>query len=336
MKILITGGCGYIGSHVAVALLERNFNVSIIDNFINSKKEVLNRIKSIANSNFSFYEGDITDRNFLKHVMQHKFDVVIHFAGLKSVSESFENPTLYYNNNVIGTYNLVEEMLCNNINTIIFSSSATVYGDFTRLPISENAIIRSSSPYGQTKILSERILAKCCSENKDFSACVLRFFNPIGSHCSGKLGDDPKGTPKNLLPYIFQVAAGELPFLNIYGNDYPTKDGTCIRDYIHISDLVEAHIKALEYSLNNKGIDFFNIGTGIGYSVLDVVNTFNEISKTKIQYKFSPRRNGDVPIMIADPTKANKILKWKSERDLSEMIYSSLKWNLLTKRGSYV
>ena len=328
MAILVTGGAGYIGSHTTVELLNIGADVIIVDNFSNSKPLVLDRIERITGKKPRFIKCDILDKDALDNVFETNpnIDSVIHFAALKSVGESNEKPLLYYHNNITGTLNLLDSMIKHGVNRMVFSSSATVYGVPKEVPIKEDAPTSTTNPYGETKLMIERILKDTCSAYPDFSACVLRYFNPIGAHESGLIGEDPQGIPNNLLPYITKVAVGKLDFLNIFGDDYPTHDGTGVRDYIHVVDLALAHLKAIDYTNILKGIDFINVGTGTGYSVFDIINAFSKVWGEKIKYKIAPRRKGDVASCYADPTKAFKVLGWKAKRDLVKMCEDSARW----------
>lgn len=328
MAILVTGGTGYIGSHTTVELLNNGADVIIIDNLSNSKALVLDRIEKITGKRPRFINCDVRDKTSLDNVFSKypEIDSVIHFAALKAVGESNEKPLLYYQNNITGTLNLIESMIKHGVNRIVFSSSATVYGAPKEVPIKEDAPTSTTNPYGETKLMIERILKDVCVAHPNFSACVLRYFNPIGAHESGLIGEDPQGIPNNLLPYITKVAVGKLDFLNIFGDDYPTHDGTGVRDYIHVVDLALAHLKAIDYTNILKGIDFINVGTGTGYSVFDIINAFSKVWGEKIKYKIAPRRKGDVASCYADPTKAFKVLGWKAKRDLVKMCEDSARW----------
>lgn len=320
MKILVTGGAGYIGSHTCVQLLNNDYEVIIIDNFSNSSIDVLSNIKRITNKEFSFYEGDICDKEFLNKVFfENKIDAVIHFAGYKAVGESVKLPLKYYENNLVSTINLCEVMSKYNCKKLVFSSSATVYGNPLKLPIKEDFPLSTTNPYGTTKLMIEKILKDLYVSDNDFSIAVLRYFNPIGADKSGLIGESPNGIPNNLMPYIVKVANKELDFLSIFGDDYDTPDGTGVRDYIHVVDLAKGHIKAIEKVLNTKGIDYYNLGTGTGYSVLDIVNTFEKINNVKINYKIVDRRPGDIASCYADSSKALKELGFKAQYNLEDM-----------------
>ena len=328
MAILVTGGTGYIGSHTVVELLSVDAEVVIIDNLSNSKALVVDRIEKITGKRPTFIKCDLLDKSALDRVFESypEIDSVIHFAGLKAVGESCKLPLLYYHNNITGTLNLLDSMISHNVKRIVFSSSATVYGSPKSVPISEDFPTSTTNPYGETKLMIERILKDTCAADPDFSACVLRYFNPIGAHESGLIGEDPRGIPNNLLPYITKVAIGKLEYLNVFGNDYPTHDGTGVRDYIHVVDLALAHIKAVEYTESLRGVDYINVGTGNGYSVLDIVKAFSEAWGDEIKYKFADRRPGDIAECYANPDKALRVLGWKAERDLAKMCEDSARW----------
>lgn len=328
MAILVTGGTGYIGSHTTVELLNAGCDVIIVDNLSNSKQLVVDRIEKICGRRPEFIKCDLLDKEALDKVFENhpEIDSVIHFAGLKAVGESTRLPLLYYHNNITGTLNLLESMISHKVYRIVFSSSATVYGAPKSVPISEDFPLSTTNPYGETKLMIERILKDTCAAHPEFSACVLRYFNPIGAHESGIIGEDPKGIPNNLLPYITKVAIGKLECLSVFGNDYPTHDGTGVRDYIHVVDLALAHLKAIEYTERLTGIDYINVGTGNGYSVLDIVKAFGEAWGSPINYKIADRRPGDIAECYADPTKALNVLGWRAERDLRKMCEDSARW----------
>ncbi len=320
MKILVTGGAGYIGSHTVVELLEENYEVVVIDDFSNSHPTVIEKIKEISGKNFDFYEGNVCDKNLLLKIFdQHQIDAVIHFAGYKAVGESVEKPLMYYHNNLFSTITLLEVMDEVGCKNFVFSSSATVYGTPEKLPITEDCSLSVTNPYGRTKLMIEDILRDLNVSNSDWSIAILRYFNPIGAHQSGLIGEDPNGIPNNLMPYIVKVATGELEILNVFGNDYDTKDGTGVRDYIHVVDLAKGHIKAINKVMNSKGIDAYNLGTGHGYSVLDLVHTFEKVNHIHVNYQIVGRRPGDVASCYADPTYALKQLGWKAEKSLDDM-----------------
>lgn len=325
--ILLTGGLGYIGSHTAVELIENNFNVVILDNFSNCDITVLERIESIVKLKPFFYEGDIRDIFFLRYIFSsHKFDAVIHFAGLKSISESIENPLSYYDNNFYGSLNLLKTMKDFNVNKIIFSSSANVYGNPVTLPIDEHHQIAPTNPYGHSKSMVEKMLNSLFLSDNSWSIKILRYFNPVGAHPSGLLGENPLGTPDNLMPLINQVASGRIGHISVYGNNYSTIDGTGVRDYIHVSDLATGHFKTLEYLFEKNGFDIFNLGTGFGYSVLELIKAFEVANNIVIPYEFCERRPGDVDAAIADPTLSRMTLKWKCEKSLADMCLDSWNW----------
>lgn len=328
MAILVTGGTGYIGSHTTVELLSAGADVIIVDNLSNSKALVVDRIERITGKRPVFIKCDLLDKAALDLVFDEhpEIDSVIHFAGLKAVGESCKLPLLYYHNNITGTINLINSMLRHGVKRIVFSSSATVYGTPKTVPIREDFPTSTTNPYGETKLMIERILKDTCAAISDFSACVLRYFNPIGAHESGIIGEDPRGIPNNLLPYITKVAVGKLPCLSVFGDDYDTHDGTGVRDYIHVVDLALAHLKAVDYTKTLKGADFINVGTGNGYSVLDIVKAFGDVWGSPIKYQIADRRPGDIAECYADPTKAYQVLGWKAERDLRKMCEDSARW----------
>lgn len=335
MAILVTGGTGYIGSHTTVELIKKGEEVVIVDNLSNSKVCVLDRIEKITGKRPEFIECDLLDAEKLDSVFEsHKnIDSVIHFAGLKAVGESCSLPLKYYHNNLTGTFNLISSMVKHNVWRIVFSSSATVYGTPKSVPIREDFPLSTTNPYGETKLMIERILKDCAAAYPKLSVCVLRYFNPIGAHESGLIGEDPRGIPNNLLPYIAKVAAGKLECLSVFGNDYPTPDGTGVRDYIHVVDLALAHLKAIDYTANICGIDYFNVGTGNGYSVLEMVKAFGDVWGSPVKYKIAPRRPGDIAECYADPKKAYELLGWKAERDLLKMCEDSARWQKMNPDG---
>ena len=327
VKVLLTGGAGYIGSHTAVELIESGYDVVIGDNFSNSKPEVIDRIGKIVNKAVKFYEIDFTDYEAVDNLFKkEKFDAVIHFAGLKAVGESCSIPLNYYRNNLDSTLVLLEVMKKYNVENIVFSSSATVYGLAKEVPLKENMPTSCTNPYGWTKYMNEQIFRDVAKANPRLSVVLLRYFNPIGAHSSGLIGENPNGIPNNLMPYIAQVATKKLPLLNVFGNDYPTKDGTGVRDYIHVVDLAKGHVKAIEYSFKNKGAEVFNLGTGKGYSVLDIVKAFEEANSVAVPYAVVERRPGDIAECYADATKAHEILGWQAEKDLVQMCKDSWNW----------
>ena len=328
MKVLVTGGAGYIGSHACLSLLEDGHDVLVVDNLSNGKQEALLRIEQLANRKLRFIKADLVDYKAVKKIfLENKIGAVMHFAGMKSVAESVNKPLEYYDNNLIGTINLLKLMNEFNVKKIVFSSSATVYGVPKSVPISEEAPLQAINPYGQTKLLIEYLLKDLFYSDKEWDVIILRYFNPISAHSSGLIGEDPQGIPNNLIPYITQVAIGKLPKLLIYGDDYPTNDGTCVRDYIHIDDLVNGHIQALEKISKSKGsLEIINLGTGEGCSVLSVLQIFEEANQIKIPYEFTQRRSGDVPELFADPSYAFKSLGWAAKKSINEMCKDSWLW----------
>jgi len=327
MRILVTGGLGYIGSHTCVELINNGFEVIVIDNLSNSSIEVLDKIKSITNKNIIFYEGDITDKNFIKAIFSmHQIDAVIHFAGLKSVLESIAKPIEYFNSNVLGSINLIEVMNEFKCKKIIFSSSATVYGNPISLPINENFQLGYSNPYGQTKLVIEDFLRSIYKKDTTWGIAILRYFNPVGAHKSMLIGESPKGKPNNLMPLICEVALNDREFIDVFGSDYDTKDGTGVRDYIHVVDLSLGHLKALEYIRNKPELITVNLGTGEGYSVLEMIQTFEKVSGKKIPFRYCNRREGDVAISYSDTRRAESLLNWKSKYNLHDMCLDTWNW----------
>ena len=332
MTILVTGGTGYIGSNTVVKLIENGYDVIIVDNFSNSKPIVLEKLKKITGKDIKFYEIDLCDKKKLKKVFkENKIDAVIHFAGFKAVGESVAKPLMYYRNNIDSTLSLLELMVEFKVKKIVFSSSATVYGDPEELPIKETAKLSVTNPYGATKLYIEGILKDLYVSDNEFRIAILRYFNPVGCDDTGLLGEDPNGIPNNLMPYIVKVANKELPCLSIFGNDYDTKDGTGVRDYIHVVDLAIGHVKALEFLDKNAKIEYYNLGTGRGYSVLEMVNTFQEVNNVRVPYKFAPRRDGDIATCYADTSKASKELNFKAEYELNDMVKSAYNYILKNK-----
>ena len=334
MKILVTGGCGFIGSHTCVELLDASYEVVIVDNFVNSDKSIIDKIKKITNKDLTFYEGDVCDKQLLLKIFkENKIDAVIHFAAYKAVGESVKEPLKYYRNNLDSTLTLLEVMKEYNCHNFVFSSSATVYGSPKELPIKEDFPLSTTNPYGTTKLMIEQILKDVCYADSELSVIVLRYFNPIGAHKSGLLGEKPNGIPNNLMPYIVRVAASSLKELSVFGDDYDTPDGTGVRDYIHVVDLAKGHIKAIEKARDSKGISYYNLGTGHGYSVLDLVKTFEKVNNVKVPYKIVERREGDIASCYADPSKAFKELGFKAQYDLSDMCRDSYNFILKNKEG---
>lgn len=331
MAILVTGGAGYIGSHTVVELLEAGEEIVIVDNFANSSPDVLDKIKKITNKDFKFYDVDLLDEEKLDKVFaENNIESVIHFAALKAVGESVAKPIEYYHNNITGTLILLNVMRKYNCKKIVFSSSATVYGKPESLPIKEEFPLSTTNPYGSTKLMIEQILQDVSIADPDFSIAILRYFNPIGAHKSGLIGEVPNGIPNNIMPYIVRVANGQYKELTIFGNDYDTHDGTGVRDYIHVVDLAKGHLKALEKIRNSKGTMIYNLGTGKGYSVLDLVTAFEKVNGVKVNYKIGDRRPGDIDACFADPTKAKEELGWVAEYGIEEMCRDS--WNFIKKQ----
>lgn len=328
MNVLLAGGAGYIGSHTCVELINAGHDVVIADNFSNSCPEAVARVEEITGRKIPLYEADVCDKTAVDKIFsENKIDAVIHFAGLKAVGESCEKPVEYYRNNIDSTLTLLETMKKYGVNNFIFSSSATVYGTPKTVPLVETMPTGSpTNPYGWTKLMMEQILTDTANANPDMSIVILRYFNPIGAHESGRIGEDPNGIPNNLMPYITQVAAGRLKCLGVFGNDYPTHDGTGVRDYIHVVDLAKGHVKAIDYSAEHKGTEIFNLGTGTGYSVLDIVNAFSKVNHIEIPYEIKPRRAGDIAECFADASKAAELLGWTSEKTLEDMCKDSWNW----------
>lgn len=335
MSILVTGGAGYIGSHTCIELIKAGYDVVVVDNLYNSKREALKRTAELSGKQVPFYECDIRDKAGLSKVFsEEKIDAVIHFAGLKAVGESCQKPLEYYDNNIGGTLTLCEVMKEFGCKKLVFSSSATVYGMNNVSPLKETMPTGgTTNPYGTTKYMIEIILSDLFKADNEWSISLLRYFNPIGAHESGRIGEDPNGIPNNLMPYISQVAIGKLPCLSVYGNDYDTPDGTGVRDYIHVVDLALGHVKAVERVLGKSGLDIYNLGTGVGYSVLDVINAFEKASGIKINYKIVDRRPGDIATCYSDPSKAYNELGWKAERGLEQMCADSWRWQSQNPNG---
>ena len=332
MKILVTGGCGFIGSHTCCELLDNNYEVVVIDNLSNSKEDVIDKIKEITNKNLKFYKGDLCDKELVDKIFKNEnIDAVIHFAGLKAVGESVKKPLLYYRNNIDSTLTLLEVMNKYNCKKLVFSSSATVYGNPKTLPIKEDFPLQTTNPYGSTKLYIEGILKDLYNSDNEWSIAVLRYFNPIGAHKSYLIGENPNDIPNNLMPYIVKVATKKLEQLSIFGNDYNTVDGTGVRDYIHVVDLAIGHIKAIELINKEKGIDFYNLGTGHGYSVLEIVKTFERVNNIKVNYKVTDRRPGDIDACYADCSYALKKLNFKATKTIEEMVKDSYEY---AKRNS--
>lgn len=334
MNILVTGGLGYIGSHTCVELLDAGYDIVVVDNLYNSDISVKDRIEKITGKTFKFYENDVCDEEALEKIFsENKIDAVIHFAAYKAVGESVKLPLNYYENNLTSTIKLCKVMKRHKVNAFVFSSSATVYGSPKTLPIKEDFPLSTTNPYGSTKLYNEGILKDVSISDDKFSVIILRYFNPIGAHSSGILGEDPKGIPNNLMPYIVKVAAGELECLNVFGNDYNTHDGTGVRDYIHVVDLAKGHLKAIEKAMEEPGVKYYNLGTGTGYSVLDLVTTYEKVNSVKVPYKIVGRRPGDIDACYADPTKAYEELGWKAELGIEEMCRDSYLYQENFKKG---
>ena len=331
--ILVTGGCGYIGSHTVLELLNKNYDVVVVDNFSNSSFEALKRVQQITGKTVTFYEADIRDEEKMDEILSaHKIDAVIHFAAFKAVGESVKLPLKYYENNISGTVGLLKVMEKHNVKKIIFSSSATVYGDPERLPLDEDCRLSTTNPYGSTKLMMEMIMKDLYVADKSWNIILLRYFNPVGAHESGLIGEDPKGIPNNLMPYVAQVASGKLACINVFGNDYDTPDGTGVRDYIHVVDLALGHIAAIE-NCNDSGVHIYNLGTGHGYSVLDMIHAFEKACGKELPYKICPRRPGDIAACYACPDKAKTELKWEAKNGIEEMCASQWKWQSGNPRG---
>ncbi len=332
-KILVTGGAGYIGSHTAVELLQSGYEVVVLDNLCNSSRESLKRVEKITGGKIKFYEADMRSRaDVAKIFAENKIDAVIHFAGLKAVGESVKIPLVYYDNNIGGTLTLLQEMAKAGCKKIVFSSSATVYGDPERLPIDEECSLSVTNPYGATKLMLENILRDLYVSDNEWNVILLRYFNPVGAHESGLIGEDPKGIPNNLTPFIAQVASGRLKEINVFGNDYPTPDGTGVRDYIHVVDLAKGHTAALE-KVTQSGVHVYNLGTGNGYSVLEVIRAFEKACGKKLPYKICPRRSGDIAACYAKAEKAERELSWKAKLNIDDMCASLWKWQQMNPNG---
>lgn len=335
MRVLVTGGSGYIGSHTCVQLLQNGHDVIILDNLCNSKRSVLNQIERFGGKRALFVEGDIRDEALLAEILHdHAIEAVIHFAGLKAVGESVAKPLEYYDNNVNGTLRLINAMRAANVKNFIFSSSATVYGDQPKIPYAESFPTGTpQSPYGKSKLMVEQILTDLQKAQPEWSIALLRYFNPVGAHPSGEMGEDPQGIPNNLMPYIAQVAVGRRESLSVFGNDYPTEDGTGVRDYIHVMDLADGHVAAMQQLAGKPGVHIYNLGAGVGSSVLDVINAFSKACGKPIAWHFAPRRDGDLPAYWADATKADKELNWRVTRTLDEMAEDTWRWQSRHPQG---
>ena len=334
MNILVTGGAGFIGTHTLVELLERNYDVVVVDNLVNSHVQSLERVRKITGKDFPFYQADVCDQAALDDIFsRHRVECVIHFAGLKAVGESCAKPLEYYRNNLDGMMSLLGAMRSHGVKRVVFSSSATVYRSDAGMPVDENSPLGCINPYGWTKFMGEQILRDMAAANPEWSVVLLRYFNPIGAHPSGLIGEDPNGIPNNLMPYITQTAQGRLEKLNVFGNDYPTPDGTGVRDYIHVVDLAEGHVAAIEYAGAHNGCEAFNLGTGHGYSVLDIVHAFEKVNGVKVPYAIAPRRAGDPPTVFSRVEKAEKMLHWKATRTLEQMCADAWRWQVMNPQG---
>lgn len=330
MNVLVTGGAGYIGSHTCVELIKTGCNPVIVDNFSNSKISVIERIETISSKSIDWYRGDINDINLLSEIIKkHSIEAVIHFAGLKSVSDSIASPLGYYSNNINGTLNLLSAMQLNGVDKLIFSSSATVYGNANANPVTEQGRLSPLNPYGRTKFFIEEILKDIAFANPSLSITILRYFNPVGAHSSGLIGEDPADIPNNLMPIVGKVASGELPYVNVFGNDYPTMDGSGVRDFIHVADLARGHLAALSFLGGQNGVEIFNLGTGQGVSVLQLISTYKQVSGVEVPYQIVERRRGDIAVSYADVSKASSLLKWQAEHDVYDMCRDS--WNWVSK-----
>lgn len=333
MKVLVTGGAGFIGSHTVVELLNSGYEVVIIDNLANAKKESLIRIEKITGKKAAFYEADVRDSNALETIFSaHKIDWVIHFAGLKAVGESVQKPLEYYDNNLYSTLVLLQVMRAHGVKNFVFSSSATVYGDPERLPLDEDCRLSTTNPYGTTKLMQENILKDLWASDHEWNIAILRYFNPVGAHESGLIGEDPKGIPNNLMPYVAQVASGKLKSIGVFGNDYSTPDGTGVRDYIHVVDLARGHVAAIGH-LKSAGVHIYNLGTGNGYSVLNMIHAFSKACGKDLPYEIKPRRAGDIAACFATSAKAEKELGWKAEYDLEKMCADQWNWQKNNPNG---
>jgi len=334
MKILVTGGTGYIGSHTCVELLEAGHDIIVVDNLSNSKYESLNRVRRITDKTLEFYKVDLLDRNDLNSIFKsHKIDTVMHFAGLKAVGESVSIPLQYYHNNITGTLTLCEVMEENNVRNMVFSSSATVYGNPHKVPITEDFPLSATNPYGRTKLMIEEILKDLHTSNDNWNIVLLRYFNPVGAHPCGLIGEDPNGIPNNLLPYISQVAIGKLSRVSVFGNNYPTKDGTGVRDYIHVVDLATGHLKALDKILSKSGVSIYNLGTGQGYSVIEMIEAFRKASCKDIPFEIVDRRPGDIASCYADASKAKEELGWAATKNIDQMCEDAWHWQTNNPNG---
>ena len=335
-RILLTGGAGFIGAHTAVELLESGYDIAVVDNYVNSCPESLARVKQITGKDFPAYDADVCDPVAMDKIFtENDIEAVIHFAGLKAVGESVAKPVLYYQNNLVSTLTLLETMKKHGCGKIVFSSSATVYGEDSDGVCTEDMHLTfsCSNPYGRTKFIIERIITDAAAADENLSAVLLRYFNPVGAHESGLIGEDPNGIPNNLMPRVLRAATGKMDHIGVFGNDYPTPDGTCRRDYIHVVDLAKGHVAAIKYMESNKGIETVNLGTGVPYSVLDILDTFEEATGVPLKRVIEPRRPGDLPESYADPTKALKVLGWKAEKNLADMCRDAWRWQSMNPNG---
>ena len=335
MSILVTGGAGYIGSHTCIELLNNNYDVIVVDNLCNSSPESIKRVENITNKKIKFYKADVCDKTALRSIFnENKIDCVIHFAGLKAVGESVQKPLEYYDNNLSSTLTLLKAMNEYNVKKIVFSSSATVYSSDNEMPLTEDCKTGNcTNPYGWTKYIGEQIFRDLAKSDTEWSIALLRYFNPIGAHKSGLIGESPKDIPNNLMPYVSQVAVGKLKELSVFGNDYDTHDGTGVRDYIHVVDLAKGHVVAIDYINKHKGLDVFNLGTGVGYSVLDIVNAFEETTNQKVPYRITARRAGDLATVYSDPSKSKKLLGWEAENGIKDMCLDAWNWQKNNPNG---
>ena len=334
MKVLLTGGAGYIGAHTALELLNAGHDIVVADNYSNSSPESMARVRKLSGKDFPVYEVDLCDKKATARVFtEHRIDAVIHFAGLKAVGESVAKPLAYYRNNLDSILNVLELMDEYGVTKLVFSSSATVYGLATQMPLTEESPTGCSNPYGWTKYMIEQILRDYCVARKHAAVMLLRYFNPVGAHESGQIGEDPNGIPNNLMPRVLQAATGKLDHLGVFGNDYGTPDGTCVRDYIHVVDLAKGHLAALSYLADHIGVEAVNLGTGVGYGVLDIINTFNRVNNMNLQYTIEPRRPGDAPEGYADSAKAYEMLGWKAEKTLEDMCKDAWRWQIQNPNG---
>jgi len=333
VKILVTGGAGYIGSHTCVALLEAGHDVLVLDNLCNGSEVALQRVQEITGRVIGFMQGDVRSREDLDSALSGGVDAVVHFAGLKAVGESCAQPLIYFDNNITGSINLLQAMQAHGVNKMVFSSSATVYGQPKSVPVDESAPTGANSPYGRSKLVVEELISDWCESNVEASAVLLRYFNPVGAHSSGRIGEDPRGTPNNLMPYVARVAIGRIDELQVFGNNYPTPDGTGIRDYLHVVDLADAHVKALAHAAAERGCEVLNIGTGRGYSVLELVVAFEVASERSVPFSFVGRRPGDVAELWAESSRAQRVLNWQPKYGLTEMCADSWRWQSNNPNG---